>query len=234
MCGRYTLTTPITAIAERFNATPECSYSPRYNIAPEDELAIIDAERSTRITTATWGLIPPGNDRNEALINARIETVTERPAFREAYDKRRCLVIVDGFYEWVETDDGKQPYRVHRTDDEPFAVAGIWEPWQPSTTQTALTAFEDDEQPSESTEEQRRVAILTTEPNDLIGDLHHRMAVILPPDRRRDWLAGTLDQSVLESPYPDDGLEAYPVTTAVNDPTNEDPTVIEPLGPRRR
>lgn len=232
MCGRYTLTASAGAIANRFDVRAECSFDPRYNIAPEERLSVIDTDRPDRLTTAVWGLIPPGGDRSDALINARIETVSESPAFQKPYRRRRCLVIVDGFYEWVDTDNGKQPYRVCRTDDEPFAVAGIWETWQPSTTQTTLTAYGNDGHPDETIVKERRVAILTTEPNELIADLHHRMAVILPRGRERDWLAGEIDHEVLMIPHPDDPFEAYPVSTAVNDPTNDESSVIDPVGPR--
>ncbi len=229
MCGRYTLIVDQDELEERFDAVSDRSVRPRYNMAPSQELPVITGDHPETIQHLEWGLVPSwADDDRGGLINARAETIDEKPAFRDAYDARRCLVLADGFYEWVETASGKQPYRVAFVDDRPFAMAGLWERWESETTQTGLDAFgggvaeTDDEGPLET------FTIVTTEPNDLITDLHHRMAVILPPDREREWLSAA-DPAELLEPYPADDMRAYPVSTAVNDPSVDEPSLIEPI-----
>ncbi len=230
MCGRYTLIVEAEELEERFDATGRESFQPRYNMAPSQELPVITADEPETIKQLTWGLVPSwADDDSGGLINARSETIDEKPAFRAAYERRRCLVPADGFYEWVETESGKQPYRVAFEDDRLFAMAGLWERWEPETTQTGLDAFgggtETGENPGGPLE---TFTIITTEPNDLIADLHHRMAVILPPDREREWLSAA-DPSDLLEPYPADEMRAYPVSTGVNNPSVDEPSLIEPI-----
>jgi putative SOS response-associated peptidase YedK len=232
MCGRYTLFVDRDELEERFDARfPESAvpFEPRYNAAPGQELPVITNEASDEFRRLEWGLVPSwADDDRGGLINARAETVTEKPSFREAYESRRCLVPADGFYEWVETDGGKQPYRVAFEDDRPFAMAGLWERWEPETTQSGLDAFggglegEADEGPLET------FTIVTTEPNDLVAELHHRMAVILEPGREREWLTTDDPRSCLK-PYSGEELRAYPVSTAVNDPSTDEPSLVEPI-----
>ncbi|AEH36679.1 SOS response-associated peptidase [Halopiger xanaduensis] len=237
MCGRYTLTLERDAFEDRFGATVDDSvgeFEPRYNAAPGQELPVITDDAPETVRQLEWGLVPSwADDDCGGMINARAETVDEKPSFRDAYERRRCLVPADGFYEWVETERGKQPYRVALEDDRPFAMAGLWERWEPDdeTTQAGLDAFgggledEDDDDTALET-----FTVLTAEPNDLVADLHHRMAVILEPDREREWL--TADDPKAEGllePYPADEMRAYPVSTAVNDPSNDDPSLLEPL-----
>lgn len=231
MCGRYSLFTPQADLRARFDAEPTRSLEPRYNCAPGQELPVIRDDTPGRIDFLRWGLIPSWADDESVgnrLINARSETVREKRSFRDAYESRRCLVLADGFYEWVAGDDGsKQPYRVAFADDRPFAMAGLWERWTPKQTQTGLGDFggggpDRDPDPVES------FTILTTDPNDLIADLHHRMAVILAPDEEETWLHGDPEAvSELLDPYPDDNLRAYPVSTRVNSPANDAPDLIE-------
>ena len=231
MCGRYSLFTPQPNLRARFDAEPTRSLEPRYNCAPGQELPVIRDDTPGRIDFLRWGLIPSWADDESVgnrLINARSETVREKRSFRDAYESRRCLVLADGFYEWVAGDDGsKQPYRVAFADDRPFAMAGLWERWTPKQTQTGLGDFggggpDRDPDPVES------FTILTTDPNDLIADLHHRMAVILAPDEEETWLHGDPEAvSELLDPYPDDNLRAYPVSTRVNSPANDAPDLIE-------
>lgn len=231
MCGRYSLFTPQADLRARFDAEPTRSLEPRYNCAPGQELPVIRDDTPGRIDFLRWGLIPSWADDESVgnrLINARSETVREKRSFRDAYESRRCLVLADGFYEWVAGDDGsKQPYRVAFADDRPFAMAGLWERWTPKQTQTGLGDFggggpDRDPDPVES------FTILTTDPNDLIADLHHRMAVILAPDEEETWLHGDPEAvSELLDPYPDDDLRAYPVSTRVNSPANDAPDLIE-------
>ncbi|TYL38285.1 DUF159 family protein [Natronococcus pandeyae] len=231
MCGRYTLFVEQDDLEERFDARFRDSFSPRYNAAPGQQLPVITNDEPETVRRLKWGLVPSwADDDSGGLINARAESVDEKPSFRAAYERRRCLVPADGFYEWVETGDegGKQPYRVAFEDDRPFAMAGLWERWEPETTQTGLDAFgggveaDGDDGPLET------FTVITTEPNDLVAELHHRMAVILEPGREREWLTGDDPQGCLE-PYPADELRAYPVSTAVNDPATDEPSLVEPL-----
>ncbi|MDG5819097.1 SOS response-associated peptidase [Natronococcus sp. A-GB7] len=249
MCGRYTLFVDRDELEERFDARfPESTapFEPRYNAAPGQELPVITNEAPEEFHRLEWGLVPSwADDDSGGLINARAETVDEKPSFRAAYESRRCLVPADGFYEWVETDGGgrtgesqsssalgsdggKQPYRVAFEDNRPFAMAGLWERWEPETTQSGLDAFgggledESDDGPLET------FTIVTTEPNDLVSELHHRMAVILEPGREREWLTADDPRSCLK-PYPGEELRAYPVSTAVNDPSTDEPSLVEPI-----
>jgi putative SOS response-associated peptidase YedK len=227
MCGRYTLFTPASALAERFDTSPP-SLDPRYNCAPGEALPVITGDDPDRMVRHQWGLIPPWADEASTdLINARAETVTEKPSFAGAVEHRRCLVPADGFYEWVDRDEGKRPYRVAFEDDRPFAMAGIRSRWHPPTRQTGLGEFGDggasaDPDPVDT------FAVVTTEPNDLVADLHHRMAVILDPEAESTWLHGPLEEALdLLEPYPADELIAHPVSARVNDPTVDDPSLVE-------
>ncbi|MDQ2051199.1 SOS response-associated peptidase [Natronolimnohabitans sp. A-GB9] len=235
MCGRYTLTLESDDLEERFGARvadSEPEFTPRYNMAPGQQLPVITNDAPDEIRRLEWGLVPSwAEDDSGGIINARAETVDEKPSFRTAYERRRCLVLADGFYEWVETDGGKQPYRVAFEDGRPFAMAGLWERWEPEdeTTQAGLDAFggglettPEDDGPLET------FTIVTTEPNELIEDLHHRMAVILDPDAEREWLTAD-DPAALLDPYPADEMRADPVSQAVNDPSTDEPSLVEPL-----
>ena len=226
MCGRYTLFAPPADIEERFGATFEEPPAPRYNAAPRQSLPVITNDAPDSIDALEWGLIPHWADSasGNRPINARAETVAEKRSFRDAYENRRCLVLADGFYEWQRTNDGKQPYRVTLESEEPFALAGLWERWQPPEKQTGLTEFGDGE-PDREAEVIETFAITTTEPNGVVEKLHDRMAVVLERDAERRWLAeGGAD---LLRPYPDDEMTAYPVSTAVNDPSNDSPELVE-------
>ena len=231
MCGRYTLMTSAAELESRFDAAFDDPPEPRYNCSPGQSLPVVTDDDPDRFREFEWGLIPSwadddtvGNDR----INARAETVDEKPSFSQAFEQRRCLVPADGFYEWVREGGGKQPYRVSFEDDRPFAMAGLWSRWEPTHTQTGLgdfgagTAADSDPDPIES------FTVVTTEPNDVVSSLHHRMAVVLDPDEESTWLHGsTEDAAELLDPYPGDGWEAYPVSTRVNSPANDDPTLVE-------
>jgi len=227
MCGRYTLTTPVDQLTERFDAEPSQPLEPRYNCAPGQELPVITGDDPDRLRFFEWGLTPAWADEQKGLINARSETVRQKRSFADAYESRRCLVPCDGFYEWVDHGDRKRPYRVAFEDGRPFALAGLWERWEEPTRQTGLAEFGSGVQDDESSVHET-FTILTTEPNDLISDLHHRMAVMLPPEDESEWLAGTPESAAaLLEPYPDDELTAYPVSERVNSPVNDDPSLIE-------
>ncbi|WP_049987895.1 SOS response-associated peptidase, partial [Halobellus rufus] len=162
----------------------------------------------------------------------RAETVDEKPSFAEAYERRRCLVPADGFYEWVQEDGGKQPYRVAFADDRPFAMAGLWERWEPTHTQTGLGDFGGGSGRSDAGDADvvESFTVLTTEPNGLVSDLHHRMAVVLDPDEESTWLHGDADEAgALLDTHTGDDWEAYPVSTRVNSPANDAADLIEPI-----
>jgi putative SOS response-associated peptidase YedK len=228
MCGRYSLFTPPAELADRFGVSVPDDFPARYNAAPGQQLPVVTAEHPDELTQQEWGLLPPwSDDSTGGLINARAETVHEKPTFREAYQSRRCLVPVDGFYEWVETDSGKRPYRVALEGNEPFAMAGLWSRWTPSQKQTGLGDFGGGE-PDRSVDPVEAFTVLTTEPNDLVADLHHRMAVMLEPGEEERWLTEEDPRDLFE-PYPADRMRAYPVSTLVNDPSNDSPQLVEPV-----
>ena len=231
MCGRYTLFTPQPALEERFDADAESTLEPRYNCAPGQRLPVVTNEVPDTIQTLKWGLVPSWADDESvgnSLINARAETVREKRSFADAYEQRRCLVLADGFYEWVKQGERKQPYRVAFTDDRPFAMAGLWERWTPPQTQTGLGDFGAGAAPSADPDPVETFTVVTTEPNDLVSSLHHRMAVVLDENEEATWLTGDVDEvEQLLDPYPDDAMEAYPVSTQVNSPANDGPALVE-------
>ncbi|WP_280585123.1 SOS response-associated peptidase [Halorubrum sp. Boch-26] len=244
MCGRYTLFAPAEDLEARFDADFG-GVEPSYNCAPGQELPVIADEVPDRAARMEWGLTPSWADESFGLINARGETVREKRSFADAFERRRCLVPADGFYEWVDGGgpdggggSGKTPYRVAFEDDRPFAMAGLYERWQPpepETTQTGLGAFGGGSAEGADTGDSggpvETFTIVTTEPNDLVADLHHRMAVILDPDEEETWLRGDPDEAAaLLDPYPADELTAHPVSPRVNSPAVDAPELIERLG----
>ncbi|MFB6149164.1 MAG: SOS response-associated peptidase [Halobacteriales archaeon] len=220
MCGRISLAVPQSVLETRFDATATQPIHSRYNIAPGDDLAVVPNETSDSITFFEWGLLPNWVDEPADFpmpINARAETITEKPTFREAFERRRCLVLADGFYEWGGDRGSKRPYRITLADGDPFAMAGLWERWQPPTNGNAEHAT------------RTTVTVVTTDANDLVGEIHDRMPVILDPTEESQWLEATdpAARTALLDPYPADGLELSAVSTAVNDPTNDDPSILE-------
>jgi len=218
MCGRYTLKTPINVLAERFDLDDySSSLSPSYNIAPTQEVAaIVEEGEERKLETFRWGLIPSWSKDpsiGNKMINARAETVSEKPSFRSAFKKRRCLIVADGFYEWQKTDGGKQPFHIKMNDSSPFAFAGLWEAWD------------------KDGEEIRSCSIITTDANDLMNEIHHRMPVILHPENYGVWIDSGFEEKEalmdLLKPYPSDEMEAYAVSRRVNKPSNNEPSVLE-------
>ncbi len=220
MCGRYTLSTPGAAVAELLELEQDLELAPRYNIAPTQESAVVRLDGGRRsLEHLRWGLIPywasePGIGNR--MINARSETVADKPAFRDSFRRRRCLVPADGFFEWRRTPAGKQPYLFRLTGGEPFAFAGLWDRWVPH-----------DGPPIES------FTILTTRPNELVEALHDRMPVILPPAQHGLWLdPRQSDRARLTDvlqPFPAGEMTAFPVSTAVNRPAHDEPACVAPL-----
>jgi putative SOS response-associated peptidase YedK len=221
MCGRFTLTTSKQQLAEAFaEFTPPRSISPRYNIAPSQPVAVVPNTGQNQIDSFSWGLVPSwakdikiGN----RLINARAETLAEKPSFRAAYRRRRCLVLADGFFEWrKQSDKTKVPMYIQMASQAPFAFAGLWEEWH-----------------SEYGDQLFSCTIITTEPNELLASIHNRMPVILPPQTYDQWLdpaeqpASRLQP--LLRPFPAEQMVVYPVSTFVNNPRNESEQCIAPL-----
>jgi putative SOS response-associated peptidase YedK len=190
---------------------------PRFNIAPTQEVPVIRRrEQGREAAPLKWGLVPSWAKDEKVgarMINARGETVSEKPSFRSAVKTRRCLVPASGFYEWVKTEDGKQPHFIHFADARTFAFAGLWERWH-QRGGGPLDTF----------------TIITTSPNPLIAELHDRMPVILPSAAWREWLEpAPLETDRLEQllvPHPAENMEAYPVSRHVNSPRNDDPECI--------
>jgi putative SOS response-associated peptidase YedK len=219
MCGRYTLTANTQKLAEAFDGLEVPAELPaRYNIAPSQAIAVVANNGEHKLEFFQWGLIPSwakdpkiGNK----MINARAETLGEKPSFRNAYKRRRCLVLADGFYEWKkEGDKTKTPMYIRLASGEPFAFAGLWEMWQ-KTEDMILSC-----------------TIITTEPNELMAQIHNRMPVILPHTAYEQWLdpaERTPDQlDDLLQPFPAGLMTAYPVSKLVNSPANDSRELIEP------
>ncbi len=221
MCGRYSLTTPLEAMRQVFGFDGGTNLAPRYNIAPTQTAPVIRADESSAsgrvLAEARWGLIPSwakDGAIGNRMINARAETVADKPSFRSAYRHRRCLVPADGFYEWQKLPTGgKQPYRIAAEDETPFTFAGLFERWV-DPEGDIVESF----------------TILTTEANALLGPIHSRMPVILEGDARTRWLAaGEDDVSDLLVPHSGEGFRAYAVGRHVNSPKNDDPDCFRPL-----
>ncbi len=222
MCGRYTLHHTPEEIEDRFDVeTIEDLVAPRYNIAPSQVIPVIRGAESREMVGCKWGLIPfwakdPKIGNN--LINAKAETLAEKPSFKHALAKRRCLIPADGFYEWRKQGKGvKQPIYVRRRDGGLFAFAGLWEEWKAPEGDTLRTC-----------------TIITVEPNELVAEIHHRMAAILAPDEEAAWIdpkGKVADLLQLLRPYPADELEAFPVSRAVNSPSFDAPECIAAIDP---
>lgn len=228
MCGRYSLFVAPDDLETRFDADLTFEYRPRYNAAPGQSLPVIRDVSADDVTESRWGLLPSwADDEGDGIINARAETVGEKPAFREAYRERRCLVPADGFYEWKEEAGGKQPYRITRRDGDPFALAGLYQEWTPKQQQTGLDEFASGG-PDGEADPIETFTILTREPTPFMAEYHHRMALVLDPADEAAWLDGASVEAV--SVPDDEAFRAYPVSTAVNDPSNDSPEVVEELG----
>jgi putative SOS response-associated peptidase YedK len=222
MCGRYTLTSPAQQIAELFGVlVPAVSWVSRYNIAPGTEIPVVraSAEGGRQLDSLHWGLAPSWmaeRPTRRPMINARSETVAEKPSFRSAFRKRRCLVPADGFYEWQKGPGGKKPYLMRRPDHAPFALAGLWEHWEDGAGETLTSC-----------------ALLTTTPNGQMEAIHDRMPVVLAPEAWASWLDTETSPDKLSPllvPVADDYFSAKAVTTRVNSPRYDDPLCLEPAG----
>ena len=222
MCGRFALATEKNILDMLFNIELRTDFNvePRFNIAPSQTVPIlrISPEDGNReMAELKWGLVPfwaEDPKLGNRMINARAETVMEKPAFRDAFKKRRALVPASGFYEWKKEEGGKQPYFIGRKDKLPFSMAGLWERWEKKGV--LMESF----------------TIITTEANNLLSDLHNRMPVILPQECYDLWLnplAGPEKLLPLLKPYSSEELTVYPVSRLVNSPANDNPGLVEPL-----
>lgn len=217
MCGRFSLTVSADELLAELGIEPPADYSPRYNVAPTQNVLAIaegkDGER--RLGVLRWGLVPhwaKDVSVGARMINARGESVGGKSAFREAFDRRRCLIVADGFYEWRKDGGRKVPLRFVRPDGAPFTFAGLWERWR---------------QPDGN--DLHSCTILTTTPNALVAPVHDRMPVIIAPEDRDRWLDRNLEGARVQdlvAPPPDDALEAYAVPDLVNNVANDNPDVI--------
>jgi putative SOS response-associated peptidase YedK len=217
MCGRYTIALPAVDIALLLDLiTPDFDFEPRYNVAPTQRLPVLSNAAPDRLALYRWGLIPSwAKDPSigNKLLNARAETLAEKPAFRQALAQRRCLVPATGFYEWKAGPLGKVPHHIHMISGELLTFAGLWESWKDAEGR-----------------EIRSFTIITTTPNELMAPIHDRMPVIIAPEDRQRWLNGP-DVADLLRPFPDGALQADPVSPAVNSPRNEGPSLLDPPAP---
>jgi putative SOS response-associated peptidase YedK len=224
MCGRFTLTTSVRDLANLFQVTEvqAPAVQPHFNIPPTAQVLAVRRlpdHEGRQLVPLRWGLIPfwaKDPAIGNRLINARVESAAEKPAFRDAFRNRRCLVLADGFFEWKKKGGKKEPYLVRMRDGKSFAFAGLWDRWHDPDNQRVETC-----------------TILTTNANELVRPLHDRMPVILEPGGYGPWLDPEMqDQSKLQSllhSYPAKQMTAFPVNARVNSPRNDDPSCVEPI-----
>lgn len=218
MCGRFAFYSPSEATAALFGVTTSTEVAPRYNIAPTQFIAAVrrDEQNTPELAMLRWGLVPfwaKDPSIGNRMINARSETVAEKPSFRSAYRKRRCLILADGFYEWRKAADGKTPYFISRADGSPFAFAGLWESWSSKDSDESLET----------------TAIITAAASDFMAQLHQRMPVVIHPDLADRWLDGDpelLTEVIENSPE----FQAWPVDRRVNNARNEGAELIDRAG----
>jgi putative SOS response-associated peptidase YedK len=220
MCGRYVITSDPEAIRRLFGYIEQPNFPPRYNIAPTQPVPIVHQQHGLRhFLLARWGLIPTWVKDPKSfplLINARIEGIATKPAYRAAMKRRRCVIPADGFYEWKKEGKAKRPYFVHTRDKQPFAFAGLWETWVDRDGGEIDTA-----------------AIVTCRANRMLAPIHDRMPVIVPPEHFDAWLdcdkVDAEEAVALVGPAPDGLLEAYEVSTRVNSVNNDGPENLSPI-----
>jgi putative SOS response-associated peptidase YedK len=226
MCGRYKVSTKAPEILKAFDIAPEDAYEPkaRFNVAPTDPVPCVRVRDGHReLAELRWGLLPfwaKSKYEGARMINARIETLLDKRAFKDAFEKRRCLVVSDGFYEWLGKGKDKQPYLMRFDDGHVFAYAGLWSRWHdPSDDKTVLET----------------VSIITTTPNSVAAKVHDRMPLIFDPavdgERIAAWLDvdESIDLDALSQPRELPGFTSFPVDKRVGNVRNDDPTLAEPV-----
>jgi putative SOS response-associated peptidase YedK len=214
MCGRFAFYSPSEATAALFGVSATIPVEPRFNIAPSQYIAGIRETDDTgrELAMFRWGLVPfwaKDAAIGNRMINARAETVSEKPSFRAAYRHRRCLLLADGFYEWKKEGTGKVPYFISLANGESFAFAGLWETWKSKETEEIIQS----------------ATLITTAANEFISTVHHRMPVILQPDTADRWLAGD-DELLAEVAENSPTFQAWPVDKRVNNARNEGEDLI--------
>jgi putative SOS response-associated peptidase YedK len=221
MCGRFTITLEPAFFQQELDLGKIPSeWTPRYNAAPTQLIPVSRNLETHDVEMVHWGLIPfwaKDESIGYKLINARSETLTEKPSFRNAFEKRRCLIFSDGFYEWqkpTKKGERKVPFRFLLNDKKPFAFAGLWESWKSPKEDIILSC-----------------TIITCAANALVGKIHDRMPVILDKDYCWRWLEQlpTPELTAMLNPYPAEEMDAYPVSTRVNNPREEDEKLVEPI-----
>jgi putative SOS response-associated peptidase YedK len=223
MCGRFTLYADLNEIIERFDVGVSINsgeYQYRYNIAPSQNiLSVINDGKQNRLGFLKWGLVPSwakDASMGHKLINARSETIHEKPSFKQAIKQRRCLIIADGIYEWKRNGKNKIPMRIRLKGNHLFSMAGLWESWTSPTGEKIHSC-----------------TIITTNPNELMQSIHDRMPVILKPEHEKIWLDRSIQDinylNQLLVPYSPEEMEAYEVSSLVNSPKNETLELIQPI-----
>lgn len=221
MCGRFTRSSPPQAIAEELGVelAPELAAGPRFNVCPSESVLVV--ARGAAVPTMgwmRWGLVPwfaRDPKSGPRSINARAETLATNRTFRESFQRRRCLIVADGFYEWRRIGSERQPYFIRLRSRRPFAFAGVWDRWKPPEGESLLSC-----------------AIVTCAPNALVAPIHDRMPVIVPAAARAVWLGAEAPTETLGAvlePYPEAEMEAYPVSKLVNAVRNDDAECIRPI-----
>ena len=217
MCGRFTLKRPEQVKFERIDFSVFEDLIPRYNIAPSQNILTVVQRGSNRdAMLLQWGLIPSWSNEPKGIINARVETIDEKPSFKESFQRRRCLIIADGFYEWERFGKISQPYYFQMKDEAPFAFAGIWDRWR--VDNRSITSC----------------AIITTTANELLAKIHHRMPVILGGESFDLWLneeSRSADLKDLLTPYPAELMMSHAVSYEVNDTKTDDERLLRPVEP---
>ncbi len=213
MCGRFTLITPMNELVQRFRVeAPSKEWKARYNAAPTQELLIIPQDYPEKIVAARWGLVPhwaKDTSIGYKMINAKAETLAEKPSYKPLLGQKRCLVLADGFYEWKHVGKTKTPFRITKPDGKAFAFAGLYDDWK------------------HDGETLRSFTIITTEPNPIMKPIHDRMPAILPAEKEQEWLTGE-SASALKLLKPFAGkLALQQVSEKVNIPANDDPSVLK-------
>lgn len=219
MCGRFTLKTPERLKFDRIVNTFDLdNIIPRYNIAPtQNVLAVVERDAVREITNLQWGLIPFWSKDAKGFINARVETIDSKPTFSESFQRRRCLIPADGFYEWERA--GKkiaQPYYFQMKDGAPFAFAGVWDRWK--SEGNTIHSF----------------AIITTTANELLATIHHRMPVIMPPELHDLWLSAesrAVDLKEILMPFPASEMTSHAVSRDVNSTKSDGEQLLKPVDP---
>ena len=216
MCGRFAFYSPAEATAALFGASGSFDIGPRYNIAPTQYVAAVreDEDGQRELVALRWGLVPfwaKDPAIGNRMINARAETVAEKPAYRAAYRHRRCVVLADGFYEWQRGEGGKTPFYISLANGEPCGLAALWEQWKDRETDETL----------------QTTTIITMQANNFMTPLHHRMPLVLEAASATDWLSSTMD---LQDDVKVPALQAWPVDRRVNNARNEGEDLVEAVG----